>query len=285
VGSPSYGEIDRRVSAARQGQGMSEHAARVARSTVYDLFVLGKARINLELVHEVAASLGVSPAQVDAWVELCHSPPRVADDEVPERTPAVPSAPSAPSIGQQAALVLACIAINLVGRALVDVLHLPIYLDMVGTAIAAIALGPWRGAGVGVATNAIGVLASGWVSLPFAAVNVVGALMWGYGVHRFGWGRTLARFFSLCVAVAVACSLVAVPILVGVYGGSVGQGQDTLTQTFTDLGSGLLAAVGAANLMVSTADKLISGFVALVVVSALPARALLLPESSIPVTR
>lgn len=271
VGSPSYGEIARRVSLARQRDGMDQHAARVARSTVYDLFTLGKARINLDLVREVADALDVPRGHVDDWVARCHAPAGAADQGAPPRAPVEAAAPP---VGQQLALAVACVAVNLLGRAVVDVLHLPIYLDMVGTAVAAIALGPWRGAGVGVATNFFGVLTSGWVSLPFALVNMVGALVWGYGVHRFDCGRTLARFFVLCVGVAVACSLVAVPILVGVYGGSVGQGQDTLTGTFQDLGSGLVAAVGASNLMVSTVDKLISGFVALVAVSALPARLL-----------
>ena len=276
VGSPSYGEITQRVSSARQAGGVSEHAARVARSTVYDLFTLGKARINLDLTREVASALGAGAAQVEEWITLCHESAGTTHDAdpVPAQTPTPdgPAAAGAPSAGLVLLLVVVCVAVNLLGRGVVDLLHVPIYLDMVGTAIAAIALGPWRGAAVGVATNVVGVVTSGWVSLPFAIVNVVGALVWGYGVHRFGWGRTLPRFFALNVTVAIACSLVAVPILVGVYDGSVGQGQDTLTQTLVDLGSGLAAAVGVSNLMTSTVDKLISGFIGLVAVSAAPAR-------------
>ncbi|HYF74648.1 MAG TPA: hypothetical protein VD864_17600, partial [Nocardioides sp.] len=131
-------------------------------------------------------------------------------------------------------------------------------------------LGPWRGAAVGAATNVAGVVTSGLISLPFGLVNVAGALVWGYGVRRLGLGRTLARFFSLNVLVAAACTLVAVPILVA-NGGSVDQGQDMITETFRRFGEALEVAVLLSNSVTSLADKLISGFVALVVISALPA--------------
>ncbi len=160
---------------------------------------------------------------------------------------------------------------NLAGNAFHELLRLPIFLDMVGTAIAAIVLGPWWGALVGALSNTAGVTTSGAASLPFALVNVVGALVWGYGVRRLGLGRTLPRFFALGLLVAVACSAVAVPLLLLLFDGSTGHGQDGITATLRDLtGSTALAAAGS-NLVVSVGDKLISSFVALVAIAALPA--------------
>lgn len=43
-------------------------------------------------------------------------------------------------------------------------------------------------------------------------------------------GRTLLRFLLLNVLVAAVCSLVAVPILVALFDGTVGQGQDDIRQ-------------------------------------------------------
>ncbi|GAB4005198.1 ECF transporter S component family protein [Nocardioides ultimimeridianus] len=263
AGDPSYGEIAERVSAAREAAGATPHAARLAKSTVYDAFRPGRARINLDLVGEIAAVLGAEPAEVAAWIEEC------TRREGPEPIDPVEAPVAAPSPRAIAVVLLACLGINLTGRWIVDLLHLPIYLDMAGTAVAALALGPWLGALLGGTTNAAGALISGWQSLPFAVVNVAGALVWGYGARRLG--RDLPRFLLLNILVALTCSLIAVPILVLVFGGSVGAGQDTITQTFLDLGDGLLAAVGSSNLLTSGADKLISGFVALVVVSSLPA--------------
>lgn len=276
VGNPSYAEIASRIAAARERRGVDEHAARVPRSTVYDAFRPGRARINLPLVREIAEALGADDATVDAWVSACHEnaadPHEVDTSPVPAApAPAQPDAavPGRPRTRDLVLLAVGCIAVNLLGRVVVDVLHLPFYLDMVGTAVAAIVLGPWRGAGVGAATNLLAVVSSGPVSLAFAVVNVAGALVWGYGV-RAGWGRTLPRFFVLTLGAALACSVVAVPILVLGFGGSVGQGQDTITRTLVDLGTGLVPAVAASNLITSTMDKLVSGFAALVMVAALP---------------
>jgi len=262
AGDPSYAELARRITQRREDGGVAPQASRVARTTLYDAFRTGRARVDLPFVREIAHALGADDADVDAWIARCHAEP---DDEH--------AADHRPRIGPRTttALLVGCLAVGLLGRVVVDVLHLPIYLDMVGTAIAAIVLGPWRGAAVGVSTNVVGVaVGSGLVSLPFALVNVVGALLWGYGVHRFGLGRTLPRFFGLTVLVAVACSCVAVPILLG-YGGSVGQGQDTVADSVYALVPAEVVAVAASNLLTSLGDKLISGFVALVAIAMLPA--------------
>lgn len=95
--------------------------------------------------------------------------------------------------------MLGSLGLTMLGREAVNFLELPIYLDMVGTAVAAVVLGPWRGAAVGLSTNLLGSLTAGAVSLPFAIVNVVGALIWGYGVHRWGMGRTLSAALDLNV--------------------------------------------------------------------------------------
>ena len=257
AGSPSYAEIARRISDRRQADGADPHAARVARTTVYDAFRPGRARPNLEFVREIGRALGADHDQVDGWISG-----RTATDPVPvvERA------------GTRWILLLlaGCIGFNLAGRVTVDSLHLPIYLDMTGTAVAAMALGPWFGAVVGALTNLVGVATSGWESAPFALVNVAGALVWGYGVRRFAMGRTLLRFLLLNVLVAAVCSLVAVPILVALFDGTVGQGQDDITDTFLALTDRLAVAVGFSNSITSLGDKLISGFLALVAVTALP---------------
>lgn len=256
AGNPSYAEIARRVTQQRSSRGLDQYAAMVPRTTVYDALRAGRARPNLQLLREVAAALGADDAQVDTWLAACRT--------------TVP-APPVPTTGRSVLLLMgACVVFNLFGRIVVDLLALPVYLDMWGTAIAAIALGPWRGAVVGGATNLVGVAFSGLVSVPFMIVNIVGALVWGYGVSRFGMGRTLPRFLALNLLVAAACSLVAIPILVFMFGGSVGQGQDSITQTFLDLNRELAVAVGLSNVLTSVGDKLISGFVALVAISMLP---------------
>src|SRR3954463_15346800 len=86
-------------------------------------------------------------------------------------------------------LIPLAVAVNFVGNLAIAPLGLPIYLDTIGTFLAAVLLGPWWGALAGVLTNVLGVFPNGVTNLLFAPVNVVAALVWGYGVRRLGLGR------------------------------------------------------------------------------------------------
>ena len=94
------------------------------------------------------------------------------------------------------ALIPAAVALNVVGSFINHTLKLPMFLDMIGTAVVAITIGPWWGVLAGIMTNTTLGFLTGPISLPFAACNAVGALVWGYGV-RWGFGKTFPRFFLL----------------------------------------------------------------------------------------
>jgi energy-coupling factor transport system substrate-specific component len=168
------------------------------------------------------------------------------------------------------ALVPTCAALNIVGGYIANALRLPIYLDMIGTAISAIVLGPWWGALVGVIGNCGQALIIGPVSIPFALVNVAGALLWGYGVRRLGLGRTFPRFFALNIVVALGCTLVSVPIYVTLFGGATGNVADALTASFVAMGQKLYVSVFSSNILTTLADKIIGGFIAIEIIHALP---------------
>ena len=104
------------------------------------------------------------------------------------------------------AIVPVAAALNVVGGTINTALNLPTFLDMIGTAVAAIVLGPWWGALVGVMGNVAGAFFTGPVGIPFALANVAGALVWGYGVRSLGMGATVTRFFILNILVALATS-------------------------------------------------------------------------------
>jgi energy-coupling factor transport system substrate-specific component len=168
------------------------------------------------------------------------------------------------------ALVPVAAALNIVGGYINTVLNLPTFLDMIGTAVVAIVLGPWWGALVGAITNVVSSFISGPISLPFAACNVIGALVWGYA-HRWGWTGKQWSFFLVNVAVAFFVSLTAVPIYVFIFGGATGHFSDMMTAAFLSMGQNLLVSVFSSNILVSLADKIISGYVALAIIEALPA--------------
>lgn len=167
------------------------------------------------------------------------------------------------------AMVPVAAALNIVGGAINSALRLPTFLDMIGTAVVAITLGPWWGALAGAITNIGTAILRSPVSLPFAACNIVGALVWGYGV-RWGMGKTYARYFILSILVAFFVSLTAVPIYVFVFGGATGHFSDVMTAAFVAMGRQLWVAVFSSNILVSLADKIISSFAALAILEALP---------------
>ena len=167
-------------------------------------------------------------------------------------------------------LVPVAAALNIVGSSINTALGLPTFLDMIGTAVVAIVLGPWWGGLVGLITNIGGALILGPVGIPFALVNVAGALVWGYGVRSFGMGASALRFFVLNIIVALVTSTVAAPIVTLVFGGATGHPSDALTAVFVNAGQGLFTAVLASNILVTLADKTISGFVALSIIETLP---------------
>lgn len=167
------------------------------------------------------------------------------------------------------ALVPAAVALNIVGGYINGALKLPTFLDMIGTAVIAITIGPWWGALAGALTNTIGGFIGSPISLPFAACNVIGALVWGYGV-RWGMGKSMIRYFILSLICALAVTLMAVPIYVFVFGGATGHFADMMTAAFVGMGSRLIYAVFSSNIIVSLADKIISSFLALAIIEALP---------------
>lgn len=290
AGSPSFGELVVRISRQRVERGMSPAQARVGRTTVYDVFRTGRRFLDPDLVGEVVTALGVSDEEARAWVERAQrartgqpADPVGSVADVPiELTDGRFRRPHVPG-NVMWAVLFGCLLLNLLGRTAVNFLHIPLYLDMTGTAVAAIVVGPWRGAAVGVLTSLLGAgidvwtntvlhgsLPHWWLSWPFGLVEIVGALLWGYGVRRWRLGRTIPRYFLLNVGVAVACSLVAVPIIVMISGGFTGNGADRITNGYLAILHGLWPAVASQNMVTSLADKLISGFVALAVAEAIP---------------
>ncbi len=160
-------------------------------------------------------------------------------------------------------------ALNIVGGYINTILRLPTFLDMIGTMVAAVILGPWWGALVGAITNIVSSFLTGPISLPFAVVNVAGGLVWGYA-NMWGWMRKAWSFFLVNVLVAFVSSIFATPIYVFIFGGATGHFADVMTAAFLAMGQNLIVSVFSSNILVSLADKIISGYVGLAIIEALP---------------
>ena len=178
--------------------------------------------------------------------------------------------PRAFSMTQAVMFVSLAAAIDVIGGWVAGLLKLPVFLDTIGTFVAAVVLGPWWGAAAGVANNVVSALFNGPSSIPFAIVSVAVALVWGYGMRTFAMGRNAATFLALNLLVALVAAFVSSPILLLVFGGATGHPSDVLTAAFEVAGKSLASAVLVSNLVLNAADKMITGYVGLAIVRALP---------------
>jgi len=169
-----------------------------------------------------------------------------------------------------AVLVPVMAALNIVGAFIIKLVNVPIFLDMIGTMVVSVALGPWWGALTGIITNTAGSLVNGPVGIPFALCNVVGALVWGYGIRSFGLGKSLPGLIAVGVICGIAVQAMAAPIITFVFGGATGHSSDALVAAIASGGTGVLASSFLGGLPGSFADKLIATFIGLAILRALP---------------
>jgi hypothetical protein len=126
-------------------------------------------------------------------------------------------------------VMMIAVLLNLVGRYVCGYLDIPnIFGDMIGTAFAAVLLGPWWGAIAGILGNAInGNFYSSY--FPFGVVNVMGALVWGYyvrianiraflsGNEKFSLARFLKHVIYLSVLGGLVCGVTSTVMKLSLY--------------------------------------------------------------------
>ena len=83
-------------------------------------------------------------------------------------------------------------------------------------------------------------------------------------------GKNYYWYSLLAVIVGIVCTVIAVPIYVFIFGGATGHFSDMMTAAFLAMGQNLIVSVFSSNILVSLADKIISSFVALAIIEALP---------------
>lgn len=279
AGDVPYAEIVRRIGKLRELSGTVATAARPARTTVYDAFRMGRARINAKLVGEIVQALGCSREEAQAWERRCvqarldkvRPRPQVHAGQKPDPVQVGATAARDSTVVSRkrlCILLVACLVLNLAGFWLVDAMGLSLYLDMIGTALAAITCGPWAGVLVGLMTNVIGLSITDSTAAAFGVVNMTGALIWGYGARLIRRNGALPKYVLLNVAVAFACSVVSSIILLSLFGGMTGHASESTMQSILASTSSLVLAVFNSNLMYSLVDKMVTGFIVIGLLSA-----------------
>lgn len=168
-------------------------------------------------------------------------------------------------------LISTCITINMVLGQVASMIKLPIFLDSIGTFIAALLGGPWIAALTGLLTNLIWGLISSPVAAAFAPVAIVIGLSAGF-LARAGMFNTWYKVVISGVIITICLTLVATPIRTYLFAGVTGSGADFIVAYIHATGEKLWQSVASTIILANLADKIITGLIAWQLVKHLPKR-------------
>ncbi len=156
------------------------------------------------------------------------------------------------------------VAVNVVAGELVELLKIPLFLNQIGTMIVAMVAGPW----VGAITGGVSKLIFGIFNptqLAFMPVSMASGVVVGLlakkGMTTKAWKVAVTGFIVALVAI-----LIATPTTVIVFGGASGTGSDLLTAIVLTSGKEIWTAVITQKIFVESIDKILSIFVAYMIV-------------------
>lgn len=121
---------------------------------------------------------------------------------------------------QLGGFVICCILINCLGKHITSLVDLPLWLDSIGTVLAAYVLGPFCGAVVGVSVNII----FGFFEVThyfYAVSSIAIAVMVGIGAQK-GMFSSRFRMVSVCFLVTLVTTFIATPLNFWLFDGNIG---------------------------------------------------------------
>lgn len=154
-------------------------------------------------------------------------------------------------------LLILCLGINYLGSTLANRVGLPVWLDSIGTVLAAYMGGPFIGGAIGLTTNLLFYMISGdnWI---FAIVSVWIGVIVGIVSVKKNRRMTLFEALTLSGVVALGCTVIAVPLSMLLNNGSTGNiWGDSLISFLMESGSPRVLAVVVGQIYVELLDKVV----------------------------
>jgi energy-coupling factor transport system substrate-specific component len=168
-------------------------------------------------------------------------------------------------------LIPSLVAINLAMGFVTNQLGLPLYLDTIGTVLAAALAGPWAGIITGLLSQAVRSLYEGFIWLPFGLVQVVIALCAALAARAAGF-RTAARSAAWGAVTGIVAGSVSALISYIIFRGVTATGVTAVTTVLAGLGLTRAEAVTIASITTDIADKILVLALAGAALRALPVR-------------
>ena len=163
-------------------------------------------------------------------------------------------------------LIALAIVINIVGSYIALGLHLPIYLDSMGTIMTAILLGPFYGLFSGALSALITGMTSDIYALYYMPVGIVLGVMTGFVFQKNKSNKLFVK--SLCIS--VPASLISACITATVFGGITSSGSTMLVQLLAKTPLGLTLSCLIVQFFTDYFDRLLSLWLVFSVIKKLP---------------
>ena len=168
-------------------------------------------------------------------------------------------------------LIPVAIGINLIGRFFTQTLNLPLFLDTIGTTMAAFLAGPWVAAVAGVLTNLVIGLTLEATSIPFGIVNAAIGIVAGF-MAAYGFLRSTGKIILTMLALTAITIITAMPLVVLVFEGVSGSGVDAVTGFFAASGRNMVESVLGQQLLTTPGDKVLTVLLAFALIKGVPQR-------------
>lgn len=169
-------------------------------------------------------------------------------------------------------LIPVAIAINIVGGQMTSMLKIPVDLDMIGVLLVGALAGPIPAALTGVLTNLInGIMDPSWLPYAFCSffIGISAGLLSKYNMMNKIWKLAVSG-----IIIALVATVTATPITVFFFGGATGGGASMIVAGLMATGKQILEAVLSVYIVTETIGKMISIFVAYVIIKVIPDRTL-----------
>ena len=169
----------------------------------------------------------------------------------------------------QLTLMATLVALNVSIGGLVHVIKLPIYLDAIGTIVAAVVLGLVPAIVVGVLSFLVAAAIINPVYIYFCGTQAVIAV-YAYLAARIGVFKSLARAIPAGILLGIVTGIVSAPVIVFVFGGVAGSGRDLITAALIRTGHQVFHSVLLSGAASEPVDKLLQVVAAFYVLKKLP---------------
>lgn len=170
-------------------------------------------------------------------------------------------------------MIPVAVAVNFVGKEIANLLTLPMWLDSIGTILAAVVAGPWIGAISGAVNNIFfGLTMDGGFSIMYGLTSIAIAVVAGILAY-YGWFKSFPKSIFAGIVLAITAAIVSTPINVGLWGGQTGKAWgDALFTAMMANHMGVWVSSFTDEFTMDLIDKIVMGILVFFIYRMLPQR-------------